>query len=214
MFRNSRRMRVLVSITLIFGLSILATSNAWAHCDTLDGPVVKDARTALENGDVTLVLKWVKKEHEEEIKTAFNKTLAVRSGGDDARHLAETWFFETLVRIHRAGEGAPFTGLKPAGSGVPHAVVAADKALEGELSVDEIVNHLSTIVAEGIRNRFAEAAEKKEQSGQTVEAGREYVAAYVDYVHYIEGIALLAEGSVEHAHGESGPSAASGNHQH
>ena len=59
-------------------------SMACAHCDTLDGPVVMAARAALEKGDVTPVLKWVKKENEEEIRALFKKTLAVRSKGAEA----------------------------------------------------------------------------------------------------------------------------------
>jgi len=44
---------------------------AKAHCDPLDGPVVKDAKVALEKGDATPVLKWVKVEHEEEVRTVL-----------------------------------------------------------------------------------------------------------------------------------------------
>ena len=86
----------------------------WAHCDSLDGPVVMDARTALEKGDVTPVLKWVKKEHELEIRNVFEQTMTVRAKGEDAKALADMYFFETIVRIHRAGEGEAYTGLKPA----------------------------------------------------------------------------------------------------
>jgi hypothetical protein len=103
----------------------LLPHRAWAHCDSLDGPVIQDARLALEKGDSNPVLKWVKKEHEGEIKEAFRLSLAVREKGADAKALAERYFFELLVRIHRAGEGEAFTGLKPAGSrlashGAPH----------------------------------------------------------------------------------------------
>jgi hypothetical protein len=88
---------------------------AGAHCDTLDGPVVVDARAALAAGDVTEVLKWVQAGDEPEIRAAFDRTLAVRAAGGAALELADTWFFETLVRVHRAGEGAPYTA-SPAGA--------------------------------------------------------------------------------------------------
>ena len=101
----------------------------FAHCDTLDGPVVKTARDALNIGDVTPILKWVKKENETEMKDLFKKTLTVRSKGKEAQELADMYFLETLVRLHRAGEGEPYNGLKPAGVVEP-AVVEADKALE------------------------------------------------------------------------------------
>lgn len=102
---------------------------AYAHCDTLDGPVVQTARESLEKSDITPVLKWVQVKDEKEIRAAFDKALAVRAMGPEAKELADMYFFETLVRIHRAGEGAPYTGLKP-GAAVDPAVALADKALE------------------------------------------------------------------------------------
>lgn len=131
-----------------FGIVLLFTvlsENAFAHCDTLDGPVVQTARTALEKGDVTPLLKWVQADDEKEIRTAFQKTLAVRTKGAEAKELADMYFFETLVRIHRAGEGAPYTGLKP-GEAVDPAVALADRALETG-SVDKLVNVLWRLAA-------------------------------------------------------------------
>ena len=43
-----------------------------AHCDTLDGLVLAEAKADLEKGDVTPVLKWIKKEHEDATKAAFS----------------------------------------------------------------------------------------------------------------------------------------------
>lgn len=71
----------------------------------------------------------VKSEHEAEIRDAFAKAIAVRGLSGYARQLADRYFFETLVRIHRASEGEAFTGLKPAGSVEP-GIEAADEALE------------------------------------------------------------------------------------
>jgi len=85
------------------------------HCDTRDGPVIKAAQKALETGNVNLVLIWVPKEVEKELKETFEKTLLARKHGKDAQIVADDWFFETAIRLHRAGEGAPYTGLKPAG---------------------------------------------------------------------------------------------------
>ena len=97
-------------------LLVLATAgNALGHCDTLDGPVVNLARQALAKGDVKIVLPWVAADKEAEIRKAFDLAVAVRGKGEKERELADTYFFETLVRVHRAGEGAPYTGLKPAG---------------------------------------------------------------------------------------------------
>ena len=58
---------------------------AHAHCDTMDGPVVNTARMALEKGDVTPVLKWVRKNDEDEIKGQFQKTLTARKQGKERR---------------------------------------------------------------------------------------------------------------------------------
>jgi hypothetical protein len=163
----------------------------------MDGPVVQAAKVALEKKDVTPVLMWIKKNDEPQIKAAFAKTLAVRAKGAEARDLADQFFFETLVRVHRAGEGAPFTGLKPAGTPLEPSIEEADKALETG-SVDKLVKQVSHEAATGIRKRFAEAREKKAHAQHNVEAGREFVAAYVEYVHYVEGLHYAAQTAGHH----------------
>ncbi len=123
-------MRKKTFVLILAGLLFIGLSkNLYAHCDTLNGPVVKDARRALEKGDIKPVLKWLIEDDEKEIRIAFQKTLSVRTKGAEAKELADMYFFETLVRVHRAGEGAPYTGLKPS-EAVDPAVALADKALE------------------------------------------------------------------------------------
>lgn len=192
-----------IAALLTLALAIVP-GRATAHCDTLDGPVVKAARLALEKRDVSPVLWWVKPANEAEVKAAFQRTLAVRGASPAARELADTWFFETVVRVHRAGEGAPFDGLKPAGADLPHAVVAADQALEGKVSVDALAKHVAGGVEQGVRERFAEAAERRKLAPSGVEAGRRFVESYVAYVHYVEGAAKLAEGHAAHGEGAGG----------
>lgn len=170
---------------------------AHAHCDTMDGPVIQAAKVALKKQDVTPVLKWVKSEGEAEVRSAFSKTLDVRTKGTDAQELADQFFFETLARVHRAGEGMPFTGIKPSGTVIEPTVRAADEALERG-SVDKLVKQVTDEAAAGIRKRFAEVGEKRKHAEQGVEAGREYVAAYVEYVHYVEGLHQAAQGAGEH----------------
>ncbi|HEY3282334.1 MAG TPA: DUF6448 family protein [Armatimonadota bacterium] len=159
--------------------------HAWAHCDTLDGPVVKDARKALAEGKATRVLKWVKARDEGQVKLAFSKALVERKQGGKARSAADMRFFTTLVRVHRAGEGAPFTGLKPSGTDLGPAVQGADKALVSG-SVDALVRQATREVEKGIRERFAHARQTRKSSESNVEAGRRYVASYIEYVHYVE----------------------------
>jgi len=70
---------------------------ALAHCDGMDGAVVKAAQKALAEGDVNLVLIWVQPDDEAAIKTAFQKTLAVRKLGPEARELADMYLFERML---------------------------------------------------------------------------------------------------------------------
>ncbi len=171
----------------------------WAigHCDGLDGPVVTLARKALEARNVNLVLPWVRQEDEAEIRAAFEHTLAVRELGAKARDLADTHFFETLVRVHRAGEGAPYTGLKPAGRDLGPAIPAADHALE-DGSVDAVVQLLNDAIRKGVHAHFHAAAGRRKFDLNDVRAGRAYVEAYVPYIHFVE---RLWQAAVSTAHG-------------
>ena len=187
------------SAVVIFGICWFGIQKVYAHCDSLDGPVLIEAKEALAKGDVTALLKWVSKDDEAEILRVFTQAVSVRKKGKEACELADRFFFETLVRIHRAGEGAPYTGLKPAGTTAP-AVAAADKALDAG-SVDALSAKIGNAVRDGIRKRFAEVTEKKRHVNDSVEAGREYVAAYVEYVHFIEGIHNMVAKGAAHAHG-------------
>ncbi len=170
---------------LALALALAGPRPARAHCDTVDGPVVAAARSALSRGDLTPVLKWIPASSEPAIRAAFSRTLKVRGAGAEARELADTWFFETVVRVHRAGEGEPYTGLKPAGTPLDPAVAAADAALE-KGSRDELVRELTDEIAARIRQRFTRAAQARKSADTSVAAGREYVAAYVDLMHYLE----------------------------
>ena len=180
-------------LILALGLGLLIPAGAWAHCDTMGGPVVATAQKALDKGDVTPVLKWVKADDEAQIRQAFKLARAVRKQGKQARELADEYFFETLVRIHRAGEGQPFTGLKPAASIEP-ITLASDKALESG-NPDALVKEVNEAVAAGIRQRFERALAAKKDMDKSVDAGREYVEAYVTFTHYVEGLHLQATGA-------------------
>jgi len=188
---------LLINLITMLAVIIIMPGMAGAHCDTLEGPVVLTAKAALEKGDVTPLLKWVKKENEKEIQDAFKKTLAVRKQSAEAKELADMYFFETLVRIHRAGEGAPYTGLKP-GEAIDPAVALADKALETG-SVDKLVDVLTNAMAKGIRDKFSHARETHKHADHNVAAGRKYVEAYVIFTHYVEGLhGLIKAGPAHH----------------
>lgn len=183
---------------VLMGLAILAPSTGWAHCDTMNGPVIPEAMAALEKGDVTPILKWVKNDNAGEIKAAFAKAVEVRTKGPEAKELADQYFLETLVRIHRAGEGAPYTGIKD--EPVEPIVAMADKAL-AEGAPDEMIKKMSAHMARAIQEKFQKAMEAKKNKDKSVEDGREFVENYVIFMHYVEAIhtAIMSAGGHGHA---------------
>ena len=187
---------------LLAALAVVWPAPVAAHCDGMDGPVVGAARTALATGDPAPALAWVRPEDEGEIREAFRRTLAARGAGGEARELADLWFFETLVRVHRRGEGAPYTGLKPAGAAVEPAVAAADDALHGD-GVAELAAQVAEAAADGVRARYERVKALEGHDPADVDAGRRWVEAYVDYVHFVEALSGVIHGGGEvHGQGE------------
>ena len=184
--KRIRIVRLQLIAALLLGV-LFGAQRADAHCDGMDGPVVKSAREALGAGDVSLVLVWVHKADEAAVRQAFAQTQAVRKLNSQAHDLAEQYFFETIVRIHRAGEGVPFTGLKPAGRDLGLAITSADKAIESG-SVDTLVKLIAESSAKGVRGRFQQLQARKGFVSGDVNGGREYVKAYVEFIHYVEGL--------------------------
>lgn len=176
----------------LVAMAFLSSTPVLAHCDGLDSPVVIAAQAALQSGDVNRVLIWVRPQETDEIKQAFEETLAVRKLNPQAQALADRYFFETLVRLHRAGENAPYTGLKPVGRDLGPAIPAADNAIVTG-SVEAVSQLLTEKVREGLRAHFQEVVEKKKFAANDVAAGREYVEAYVTYIHYVERLYEGAE---------------------
>jgi hypothetical protein len=189
---------------LAAGIAVLWAGGAIAHCDTTSGPIIPEARAALNSGDVTSVLKWVKKENEAEIRTAFAKAVAVRSKGPEAKELADQYFLETLIRLHRAGEGASYTGIKD--EPVAPIVALADKSL-AQGSADEMIRRMSDHMAKGVKEKFNKALEAGKLKDKSVEAGRAYVEAYVAYTHYVEGIHAAIKSAGGHHHAGPAPAA-------
>jgi len=190
-----------VAVAVIL-LTLSTAGNGLAHCDTLDGPVINLARQALAKGDVKIILPWVAADKEAEIRKAFDLAMAVRGKGEKEKELADRYFFETLVRVHREGEGAPYTGLKPSGLDMGPAIPAADKALETG-DPRPLLKLINEKIHEGIHKYYTEAKEKKAHAGESVEAGRAYVQAYVPYLHFVERLYLDASTPVTHG-GEEG----------
>lgn len=172
--------------------AFLVATPASAHCDGLDGPVVAAAQKALASSDARPVLIWVQPRDEAEVRHAFNEALAVRKLGSQARQMADRYFYETLVRLHRAGEGAPYTGLKPAGRDLGAAIPLADKAVSSG-SDQQIASFLAVETAAGVHEKFADLQRKQKFQANDLAAGREYVASYVAFVHYVEGLHQAAQ---------------------
>ncbi|MCG7198635.1 DUF6448 family protein [Marinobacter pelagius] len=186
---TSRKTRRIVTLALISG-TLLWSSASFAHCDSLDGPVIEDAREAINEASLKPVLKWIGPDDEDRLKAAFKSTMEVRGLDSKARELADQFFFETLVRLHRATEGAPYTGLQPAGS-ASVAAKAADKAL-ADGDVDALAQKLGENVTRFVLTQFHKV--KKGANAETVAEGREFVENYVRYVHSIEEIHNIVAG--------------------
>jgi hypothetical protein len=188
---NSNRKRkssLRVMLVALFSLSmlILSTNVTFAHCDTMDGPLIADAKKALGQNNVNYALKWVSAANESEIREAFNLVMKVKGLSPEANELSEKYFFDTLVRIHRSGEGVPFTGVKPSGTPIDEKVLAADKSIEiGNLS--PLTGKVSKGDMPELTERFEKVMSLKNFDVNDVEAGREYIEAYVQFFKFAEG---------------------------
>ncbi len=173
------------------------------HCDTMDGPVVKAARLTLEKGNVNLVLPWVQKEAEDELRKAFDKALEARNFGNipAVTQLIDLWFYETAVRLHRQGEGQPYSGLKPAGLDEGPVVPMADKAIETG-DAKEVTGFLTSLVNEELIKRFAKTMSKKEYDVNDVDAARQYVQAVLGFVLFSHRLHEYVKSGGEHGQKE------------
>lgn len=189
--------RGFASLVLVMMFTLFSASQAFAHCDSYDGPVIKDALKAFQQNNVSLVLKWVNPEHEREIKSLFDKTLKVKKTADkEISQIVETHFLETLVRLHREGEGEPYTGLKPVGSVTP-VIHMADKSIANN-SADVLVTKLKAHIENDILEKYKLVQELSKTKDESVEKGRAYVAAYVNYTHTLEGLEAALKGHGGH----------------
>ena len=178
--------RVLLAAAASVVLALAMPRPARAHCDTMDGPTVGDGRRALESGNANVALKWVDAHHESELQAAFDLARRVRGLGDDARELADRYFLETLVRLHRAGEGEPYTGIRPSGIAIDEKVVAADRAIAEE-SLAPLEPLVSGDELPELRERFERVLATKDFDVDDLAAARGYIAAYVAFFHLAEG---------------------------
>ena len=183
MLLNSKLLQILFLLLFTF---IFANVTS-AHCDTMEGPVVKASQKALETGNINYVLVWVQAKDEQEIKSLFTKVLKVRKLGEEAKELADMHFFETVVRLHRMGEGEPYTGIKPAGYQPAEGIEAADVAIEKN-SISGILTHIPKAKQKEVKKLFTSLQSNMNYDVNDINTGRKYVAAYVHFIHYVESL--------------------------
>lgn len=198
-----KRKGMLAAVALgAVSLLLLATDYAFAHCDGLDGPVVNAARKALATNNVNHVLVWVQKENEPELRAVFQQTLAVRKLNPESQALADRHLFETVVRLHRAGEGAPYNGLQPAGRDLGSAIPAADRAVESG-DIGDVEKLLIKDIRSGLTEAFEPVKARRNYDPNDLDAGRQYVKAYVEYVHFVERLHEAATRAAAGHYGEA-----------
>jgi hypothetical protein len=192
------------TLALVAGLLVLTgfafTKPAQAHCDSVQGPVVQAAQKALDTGNVRLILPYVQPDDEAELVATFNHTLKVRKLGGEAKDLADQFFFETAVRLHRQGEGAAYTGLKD--EPVPVAILAADKAMQtGKL--DGVTQLLNEEIGHGVAEKYAAVVKARANARKlgTVEALREQAEAELIFEKYVYGLYSAATAAEVHSEG-------------
>lgn len=188
-FRKSLKFGALPLI--LFAILLFSSQATFAHCDSYGGPVIKDAVKALKTNDVNLVFKWLKKGQEQEITALFNKTYSLKNGDKEVYEIVEKHFFETLVRLHREMEGAPYTGLKPAGS-TKQIIQMTDDAIKIG-SVDDFVLKFNKHIEKVVREKYDKVAKLNKVKDNSTDQGREFVEAYVNYTHTIEALHDILE---------------------
>lgn len=202
--RSKRASLVILAILLIGVIStlLLTPQPVEAHCDSEGGPVATAARQALERGNVKLVLPYVKPEAETELTAAFKPSLEVWKAGGKSKELAERYFVETAVRLHRIGEGAPYTGVTD--ETTPKAILIADKAMATG-SLDETYKLLDQEMKKGLQEKYEAVVKARKEAGRlgTVEAQRERVEAELTFEKYVYELFSLASAAEPPAEGHS-----------
>lgn len=191
------RLQVILTAVIVVFVLITSSLPASAHCDSYDGPTIKDALKALETNNVQLVLKWIEPAQEKEIISLFNTTYSLRNGDKKVYKIVENHFLETLVRLHRETEGAPYTGLKAAGT-TKVINQLSDQALETK-DIDGLLGKLNNHIGQVIKEKYEKVAALDKVKNESPEKGREYVEAYVDYTHTLEAIHDITEHGGRHS---------------
>jgi len=188
-------------LAVILSIIIFVPGQSQAHCDKMDGPVATAAINALDNNNFQTIQIWVGKDQEAELQSVFKQALKVRDESTDAKQLADQYFAETAVRLHRESEGMPFTGVKPAGIPNPKDIVAGDQSIQSG-DVEKVMNVLNQALRTETEKWFHSAMEAKKHKDESIEAGRDWVDAYVKYIVYVHGLYQRINAGPAHGIGE------------
>ena len=169
------------------------------HCDSLDGPVVTAARQALEAADVARVLPYVPADGEAEVRALFDRVVPIRGLGQEAREIADRLFFETVVRIHRAGEGAAYTGLKPAGMDVGPALPLAERAVK-DGSPGPLTDFLTELLSGEVGQRLENVRSLAGARHDSIHQDRAYVEAMLGFEVYAHHVYLAVTSPADARH--------------
>jgi hypothetical protein len=155
--------------------------------DITNGSVMDAAKMALDTGNVNYVLIWVPEASENKLKNLFAKTVCERRDRKDVQDIAFDWYFETVNRLHRAGEGTLYTCMNLAGLDERSVVPKVKRVIEtGE--AEEIIGFIPKTQEHDFRHRFRHVMEKKNYDVNNVVDGRAYVAAFTDFIVYLHHI--------------------------
>lgn len=155
------------------------------YVDCMDGPIVKAAETALDMENINYILPFIVPYDEVELKDAFEKTLSVRELSGEAAELADYWFFETAVRLHRKGQGMEYNGLKPAGMDLGPIIPKLNQAIKTE-NIDDFLEFLLNLILEDIKSRFDDVISKKDYGLNEIEDARDYVNSTLEFYDYAQ----------------------------
>lgn len=168
---------------LFFAIATYDTASA--HCDGIDGPVVMAAKKSIEENNVNYVLAWIKPEYEQEIRATYLQVMDIRNQNEETKKITDYYFFETVVRLHRLGEGEPYTGLKPSGTKVDKGIVLADQSI-ADHNLDELEASMINEVKKSLDDKYQVVMQKSNYDPNDIGAAREYVEAYVQFIHFSE----------------------------
>ena len=197
-----KRITVLLVVGVVAFSAFAAPAPASAHCDSYNGPVAQAALKALNANDVKLILPYVQPEAEAELTAAFKHVIEVRKSGGSSKELADRYFLETAIRLHRLGEGASFEGMTR--EAVPASIQTADKAMVSG-SLDPVYEMMDQAIRKSVAEKYQAVVKAREEAAKlgTVEAYREQAEAQLMFEKFIYELYTAASQAEAHAEGQA-----------